>query len=42
MAFADFYLKSGQTEKARELAINMSRQFPDHNAAMELLRYFER
>ena len=42
VALADVYLKSGQTEKARELAVNMSRQFPDHKAAMELLRYLER
>ena len=42
VALADVYLKSGQTEKARELAINMSRQFPDHKAAMELLRYLKR
>ena len=42
VALADFYLKSGQSEKARELAINMSRQIPEHKAAMELLRYLER
>ncbi|MBW2510977.1 MAG: tetratricopeptide repeat protein [Deltaproteobacteria bacterium] len=42
VALADAYLKSGQTEKARELAINMSLQFPDHKAAMELLRYLGR
>jgi len=42
LALADFYLKSGQTEKARELAVNISRQFPDHKTAIELLRYLER
>ena len=42
VALADFYLKSGQNEKARKLAIDMSRQMPDHEAAIELLRYLDR
>ena len=42
VALADFYLQSGQNEKARKLAINISRQMPDHKAAMELLRYLDR
>jgi tetratricopeptide (TPR) repeat protein len=39
VALADFYLKSGQPEKARALAINLIEQFPDHRAAKELLQY---
>jgi Tfp pilus assembly protein PilF len=39
VALIDYYLKSGQPEKAKELAINIVSQFPDHNAAKELLQY---
>jgi tetratricopeptide (TPR) repeat protein len=42
IALVDFYLKSGQTEKVRTLAINMTRQVPNHKAAMEMLQYLER
>jgi tetratricopeptide (TPR) repeat protein len=41
-ALADFYLKSGQPEKAKALAVNTIRLFPSHSAAMELFQYLSR
>lgn len=41
VALVDYYLKSGQPEKARDLAINSLRQFPDHAAARELMQYLK-
>ena len=41
VALVDYYLKSGQPEKARDLAINTLRQFPDHAAAKELMQYLK-
>jgi Tfp pilus assembly protein PilF len=41
VALADYYLKSGQPEKARDLAINSLRQFPGHAAARELMQYLK-
>ena len=41
IALADFYLKSGQQGKAKALADDMIRKFPDYSAARELLRYLQ-
>jgi hypothetical protein len=41
LALADFYLKSGQVKKAKTLADDMIRKFPDYGAARELLNYLE-
>jgi predicted Zn-dependent protease len=41
IALVDLYLKTGRTERARALAINIIRQFPDHNGARELLQYMK-
>jgi thioredoxin-like negative regulator of GroEL len=41
-ALADAYLKSGQKEQARELAVETTRQFPDHAAVNQLLNYLQR
>jgi tetratricopeptide (TPR) repeat protein len=41
IALVELYLKTGQTEKARALALNSVRQFPDHRAARELLQYLK-
>jgi tetratricopeptide (TPR) repeat protein len=41
LALADFYLKSGQAKKAKALADDMIRNFPDYGAARELLNYLE-
>jgi tetratricopeptide (TPR) repeat protein len=41
LALADFYLKSGQAKKAKALADDMIRKFPDYGAARELLNYLE-
>jgi thioredoxin-like negative regulator of GroEL len=42
VALAECYLKSGQPDRARSLAENTIRRFPDHRAAKELLKYFNR
>ncbi len=42
IALAEFYFKSRQPEKAKELAAETARQFPDHAAAKELLQYLEK
>lgn len=39
LALVDYYLKTGQPDKARTLARNTIRRFPDHEAAKEVLRY---
>ena len=39
VALVDYYLKSGQPEKARILATDIVNQFPGHSAARELLQY---
>ena len=39
VALVDLYLKSDQTDKARLLTSTMIQRFPDHRAALELLRY---
>jgi len=41
IALVDLYLKTGRTERARAVAINIIRQFPDHNGARELLQYLK-
>ena len=42
IALVACYLKSGQSEKAKNLAIDIVSQFPDHNAARELLEHLGR
>jgi Tfp pilus assembly protein PilF len=41
LTLADFYLKSGQAKRAKALADDMIRKFPDYGAARELLNYLE-
>jgi tetratricopeptide (TPR) repeat protein len=41
LALVDYYLKSGQVDKARELAAQLLRNDPGHKGALELLRYLD-
>ncbi len=42
IALVDFYLKTGQVEKAKVLTISTIRQFPGHSAARKFLQYLKK